>query len=262
MTPDDRRAWNDARLAPDEALWELFHENTKSSRFDDFLETEDVIAWQTALLPSLPYEGHPSIALPAPQPLAVEFADVVARRATTTAFERRALELPVLSALLFYAYGETRANEHGYPSAYRAVPSAGALYPLELYFYTCATRGLPPGLYHYDPSKSAVSLIREGITTASLGECLLVPALADDAEVVVFITAAFERTTYKYGDRGYRFVLLEAGHVAQNIALAATALGLGCLNLGGFRDRETDRFLEIDGVRHSAVYLAAVGTPR
>ena len=77
--------------------------------------------------------------------------------------------------------------------------------------------------------------------------------------MIVFITAVFERSVFKYGDRGYRFVLLEAGHVAQNINLAVTALGLGCVNIGGFFDRDIDEFLGIDGLTHSSVYLMAIG---
>jgi SagB-type dehydrogenase family enzyme len=73
------------------------------------------------------------------------------------------------------------------------------------------------------------------------------------------VTALFGRSTFKYGPRGYRFVLLEAGHVAQNINLTASALKLGSLNLGGFIDRETDAFLHLDGVSHSTVYSIAVG---
>ncbi|HWT06402.1 MAG TPA: SagB/ThcOx family dehydrogenase [Xanthomonadales bacterium] len=261
MSRDNERAWKNARLAPDDALWELFHENTKSSRFDSFLDTADVIAWQSALERSLSYEGHPSTALPPPsEGFAASLGDVLKARRTTMAFERGTLALTTLATLLFYAYGETRSNEGGFPPMYRAVPSAGALYPLELYFYTCVAETLPAGLYHYDPTRHAVSLIAEGDLTAALGECLLVPELAQNAELIVFVTAAFERTTYKYGDRGYRFVLLEAGHVGQNLSLVAGALGLGCLNIGGFRDRDTDRFLGLDGIRQSAIYLAAVGT--
>ncbi len=263
MSRDNRRAWNNARLAPDEALWELFHENTKSSRFDSFLDTAAVIAWQSALEPSLPYEGHPTTTLPPPQEtFAAPLGDVLRERRTTMDFRRGALPLTALATLLFYAYGTTRSNEDGYPPMYRAVPSAGALYPLELYFYTCVAEQLPAGLYHYDPSQHAVSLIDDGDLTDAVGQCLLVPQLAHDAELIVFVTGAFERTTYKYGDRGYRFVLLEAGHVAQNLALVSAALGLGCLNIGGFRDRDTDRFLGLDGIRQSAIYLAAVGTAR
>jgi SagB-type dehydrogenase family enzyme len=83
--------------------------------------------------------------------------------------------------------------------------------------------------------------------------------IGQNASLIVFITAVFERSVFKYGDRGYRFIFLEAGHVAQNINLVATALGLGSVNIGGFFDREIDEFLDLDGVTHSTIYMVAIG---
>jgi SagB-type dehydrogenase family enzyme len=79
------------------------------------------------------------------------------------------------------------------------------------------------------------------------------------SSLIILITAVFERSTIKYGDRGYRFALLEAGHVAQNINLVANALGLGSINLGGYFDRRADDFLGIDGLTHSTIYMAGIG---
>jgi SagB-type dehydrogenase family enzyme len=85
------------------------------------------------------------------------------------------------------------------------------------------------------------------------------PELAQGASLIIFLTAIFERSTFKYGERGYRFILLEAGHVAQNLNLVANALGLGCANIGGYFDREIDDLLELDGVTHSTIYMIAIG---
>ena len=82
---------------------------------------------------------------------------------------------------------------------------------------------------------------------------------AQDSSAIVFITALFERTTFKYGSRGYRFALLEAGHVAQNLDLAAAGLGLATLNVGGFVDRQIDDLLGLDGLLHSTIYICAIG---
>lgn len=73
------------------------------------------------------------------------------------------------------------------------------------------------------------------------------------------VDAVFERSTFKYGDRGYRYALLEAGHVAQNLNLAATALNYGCVNIGGFFDRKIDQFLGLDGLTHSTIYMMLIG---
>src|SRR5204863_9224189 len=80
-----------------------------------------------------------------------------------------------------------------------------------------------------------------------------------DTAAIFFLTALVERSVYKYGDRGYRFTLLEAGHVAQNINLVAAGLGLGCINIGGYLDRQIDDLLGLDGLEHSTLYLIGVG---
>jgi len=165
-----------------------------------------------------------------------------------------------LASVLYHAYGVTRTNEGTvFPRPFRTVPSAGALYPLELFFHTVHTEGLNPGLYHYNASQHNVCLLRRADETQRIANALVQPAIARGASVVLFITAMFERTLFKYADRGYRFVMLEAGHVAQNVNLCTSALSLGCVNVGGFRDREIDGFLELDGVMHSTIYLIAIG---
>jgi SagB-type dehydrogenase family enzyme len=77
--------------------------------------------------------------------------------------------------------------------------------------------------------------------------------------MMLFITAQFERSLFKYRDRGYRFILLEAGHVAQNMNLAATALGLGSVDIGGYFDRQADELLGLDGLTHSTIYMVGIG---
>jgi SagB-type dehydrogenase family enzyme len=88
------------------------------------------------------------------------------------------------------------------------------------------------------------------------------PDVAYDASVLIFVTALFERACFKYGDRGYRFALMEAGHVAQNVDLTAVGLDLTVLNMGGFYDRDLDSVLGIDGVEHSTLYVLAIGEDR
>jgi SagB-type dehydrogenase family enzyme len=138
------------------------------------------------------------------------------------------------------------------------VPSGGALYPLELYVHASAVLGLPIGLFHYEPPGHQLRLLRSD-PDASFRSGLVIPEMAERAAVTIFLTAIFYRSTFKYGDRGYRFVLLEAGHVGQNLDLTAAALGLTSVNIGGYFDEIIDDYLDLDGLRHSAVYLAAVG---
>lgn len=101
--------------------------------------------------------------------------------------------------------------------------------------------------------------MKPGDATQRLSEYLAQTNIAFETSAIFFITALFDCSIFKYGDRGYRFVLLEAGHVAQNINLVATALELGCGNVGGFFDRQIDDWLGLDGVTHSTLYLVGIG---
>jgi SagB-type dehydrogenase family enzyme len=139
------------------------------------------------------------------------------------------------------------------------VPSADAFYPLEIFFHATHIHGLSSGLYHFNPTKNSVRLLRSGDHSGLIAAALTQKHLAISASLIIFITAMFERTILKYGNRGYRFVLLEAGHVGQNINLAAAGLDLGCVNIGGYFDGQIDALLGIDGLTHSTVYMIGIG---
>jgi SagB-type dehydrogenase family enzyme len=157
-----------------------------------------------------------------------------------------------------------RSNEGtGLPRASRAVPSGGALYPLEIFFFSKAIEGFDAGLYHYNPGQNILRRLRDGDLSPEISRCLVdfQSNLATDASLMVFVTALFERSTFKYGARGYRFALLEAGHLAQNLNLIAGALGLGSINIGGYYDRRVDEVLGLDGLLHSTLYMIGIGEP-
>jgi SagB-type dehydrogenase family enzyme len=245
----------------DDALWELFHENSKLGRYTPALSDEEVRSRMASLYESLPYEGYPIVALP--QPLTsfpLSLADTLAARLSTRNLVPVPLSLEVIATLLYYAYGVTRSNDNtNLPRPFRAVPSGGALYPLEFYIHSAQIANARSGLYHYNPTRNHLRLLKEGDATETISQSLVQPEIGTGVSLIIFITALFERSTFKYGDRGYRFVLLEAGHAAQNMSLVSTALGLGCVNLGGFFDREVDTYLELDGLTHSTVYMLAIG---
>jgi len=260
-----QKLWDKIRISagsPD-LTWELFHENSKTDRYQGSLSDEQVVAVMSQMWESLPYTGYPRIDLPAPiAPLPMSLDKAMTGRVSTRDMQPSPLTAAEMASLLFYAYGVTRDNEGtGFARPFRVVPSGGALYPLEIYFHSSHVQGWDPGLYHYNPSKNNVRRLHSGDLYKPLSEALVQSELAVSASVHFFITAFFERSTFKYHDRGYRFILLEAGHVAQNINLVATALGLGCLNVGGYFDRQIDDILGLDGVTHSTIYMAAVGKP-
>lgn len=210
---------------------------------------------------SLPYDGYPVVELPsafaAPS---VYLIDAIESRRSVRDYTPEPLSLAQMSTLLNYSYGVSRANI-GAPigRSFRVTPSGGALYPLELYVHSASITGLQPGLYHFNPIRNHLRhLVSEDLSEAISG-ALVQPEIGLGASAIVFLTGIFERSIFKYGDRGYRFIFLEAGHVAQNINLIAAGLDLACVNLGGFFDREIDKLLGIDGVTHSAIYLVALG---
>ena len=206
--------------------------------------------------------GGSRIPLPAPASLDRPLGEVIRRRRSQRAFADRPIAPDVLSALLESGYGVTRVlpPEDERPAlSLRAVPSGGALYPLELYAGVVRVDELEPGLYHFDPLCSGLEVLRSSLAADELATLSTYPEIASSCSVLVFIAAIFGRTRFKYGLRGYRFALLEAGHVAQNVTLAAASLGLAAVPLGAFYDRRTDAFLGLDGVNESTLYAIALG---
>jgi SagB-type dehydrogenase family enzyme len=164
--------------------------------------------------------------------------------------------------VLYAGYGVTDLLESPDGSGalpLRAVPSGGALYPLELYVAALRVDGLEAGLYHFDPLLCCLEIARTGLAPDELAALSTYPEIVSPCAALLLVVAVFGRTRFKYGLRGYRFALLEAGHLGQNVLLAATAFGFGAVPLGGFYDRLTDEFLGLDGVNESTLYTIAIG---
>lgn len=119
---------------------------------------------------------------------------------------------------------------------FRTAPSAGALYPLELYVVAGNVDNLAPGVYKYEPKENKLTLVKEGDARASLAAASLGQSCVRDGAINIVIAAVYKRTTAKYGSRGERYVHIEVGHAAQNICLQATALDLGLVTIGAFED--------------------------
>lgn len=183
-------------------------------------------------------------------------------RRSCRAFADHPLPAATLGTLLAGAYGVTGAfdSPDGAWLA-RAVPSAGALYPLELYVVTRNVGDVPDGLHHYHVLDHGLEPLGAGVPPRELGDCLLDQHECAEANAVCIFTAVFERTLRKYGARGYRYILLEAGHAAQNLCLLAVEHGLATLCVGGFADARFNRRLGLDGRQEAALYCVAVGYP-
>lgn len=203
----------------------------------------------------------PSVVLPPGELGSASLGEALRSRRSTRTYVDGALELRELATLLDAAYGVTGAIP-GTPQALRSAPSGGALYPLELYVSCQRVEGLDRALYHYDPLRHCLELLRPLGPTEESGDLTPYPELLAKSAAFVVVTSMFWRSRFKYGARAYRFALLEAGHVAQNFLLAAEALALAATPLGGFYDRLVDQFVGVDGIYEASLYVLPVGRRR
>lgn len=208
-----------------------------------------------------PYKEHPgalSVALPPlPEPAGLPLEAAIARRRSVREYADRPLRLEELSRLLYYGAGLTDRRD---PTlAFRAVPSSGALYPIETYPVVFRVEGLEPGAYHYDVQRHRLALVWPGDARQAVFRAAVSQEMILQASLVLVLTGIFGRVQWKYADRGYRYMLLEAGHLGQNVYLAATALGLGACAIGAFFDDDLNHLLGVDGRDEAAVYLLSLG---
>jgi len=248
-----------------ESLSDLFHENTKLQRATA-VGAQDYSSRELEAMARAykRYRLHPQVPLPTASGDAVgpPFGEVSAARRSQRNFGSEPLGLAEVSSILQWSYGLT--GEVGIPGGgiqhFRAAPSAGALYPAEIYLGVRAVRGLDAGIYHYEVPEHSLALLSRGDPTDRLHGVCCGQEYARQAAIVVLISAVIERTRRKYGDRGYRYVLLDIGHLGQNLYLACTALGLAIVTTCGFFDDEAADLLGIDGCDEAVFYVAFIGS--
>ncbi len=196
------------------------------------------------------------IVLPAPDMAGgMALNDAIARRRSAREYSGTALTLTQVSQLLWAGQGITHGRD------YRTVPSAGALFPMELYLLTGAVEGLTAGIHHYAAKPHALRKISGGDRRADLAAICLHQDWIATAPAVLVISGVEARTAAKYRDRASRYVLIEAGHVAQNVELQAVSLGLGAAVVGAFRDAELHAFIgSPEGDK--PLYVVTLGHPR
>lgn len=204
---------------------------------------------------------RPQEALGLPAPTETPLLKLLRARESSRQYERRVMPQAVLSTLLAGCYGIARRSlsADGSNMLFRTVPSAGALYPLELYLLTENIEGVDDGLHHYNVRDHSLEPLKDKSKAVELRSTLLTEPFIVNANLVIFLAAVFSRTQKKYGPRGYRYILFEAGHVAQSICLLAEEQGLGSLCMGGFMDAKVNRLLELNPKREAVVYSVATG---
>lgn len=247
---------------------ETYHESSRlypgltdpTVRGHELLETSDEMRISTTRATKR-HATAPIMQLPQPDLGNVTLAHALARRRSRRCDQSGPISLGELGTLLGAAYGVS-AHLAGSGQSFRTAPSGGALYPLDLYVVPCLVEGVDEALFHYDPLRHCLERLRSVRAVSELEPLTLAPELIRGSAAVILMTAMFWRSRFKYGQRAYRFALIEAGHVGQNLSLAAAALDLETVPLGGFYDRRVDAFVGADGLNEATLYLFPVARGR
>lgn len=246
---------------------EFFHHLSKSHAGRSGFITPDAREWprEWKTIYFKTYLDFEKIVLPTPPALEATLSDAIAKRASSRIFKQRPLPLSHISALMKYSCGlqsEVRQEDTGHgPIAWhhRAQPSGGGRFPIETYLFNFVAGELPTGVFHYDVKNHVLSVLEKRAFEPSDIAELFTYEYVRRASCAIVLTAVFERTAMKYGERGYRYVLLEAGHIGQNVSLVSSALHLGAVMMGGTCDEQIERLLDVDGITESVVYGMVIG---
>jgi len=210
---------------------------------------------QTVITPEITPENSEqdtTVKLPEPRyDSNISLEHSILQRRSIRNYTSEPLTLQEISQLLWAAQGITDGND------FRTAPSAGALYPLELYLVIGNVEHLTIGIYKYKPQEHILTKLNTSDVREKLAEVVGASSLRGVA-ITIVIAAVYERTTTRYGDRGIRYVHMEAGHCAQNICLQATALNLGTVTIGGFSDTQIKETIGMSK-NETPLYIMPVG---
>ena len=170
----------------------------------------------------------------------------ILKRRSKRAKYKKSITKEALSRLLFAAYGKTDKERIGVGWYRRAVPSAGATYPLEFFVLIKSAKGIPEGIHYYNQRRHALELLKDGDYSDIFANACGKYQFVADAPATIIIAAEFSRTTLRYKDRGTMYVHMEAGSAYQNISLEAVNLGLGTVVVGEFDEEKVKGILETD----------------
>jgi SagB-type dehydrogenase family enzyme len=205
------------------------------------------------------YSQSTKIVLPPLKSESQRDLDLVLRtRRSVRRFTSQSITKEQLSYLL-WASGGIQRQERGYD--FRTVPSAGALYPIETYLVVNNVENIAEGVYHYSVKAHLLEELQLGDFRRAISLAALGQQMCMEAAVIFIWTAIFHRSKWKYKQRAYRYIYLDAGHIAQNLALSATSLNLGSCQIGALYDDEVNQILNVDGTQESTIYMSIVGHP-
>jgi len=241
----------------EEGVGDRFHRETRYSR-DGVSGTKE-----RSIRKPLQFKEYPEARV-VPLPETIRWGtlslDVVLKdRKSVRRYEKRSLALDDLSFLLWASTGLKKPlTEEGF----RTAPSAGALYPIETYIIANNVKSLDPGVYHYNIKGHYLEEIRSGSVGGEAARAALGQMMAAEAPAMIVWTAIFSRTLSKYGQRGYRYVYMDVGHIAGNLALAAVAINLATCQIGALFDEESNHLVGVDGVEEAVIYMSTIGSPK
>lgn len=202
------------------------------------------------------YPDSKNVKLPKPDYRGMTLEEAIEKRRSVRNYSKKPITTEQLSQLLFAAQGLTGKM---YGRSLRSAPSAGALYPFEIYIVVNNVQDLPRGIYHYSILDHALELVKAGDFRGRIVDAGAQQEMLGDAAVTFVLSAIFDRVRHKYGERGFRYVYMEAGHISQNLYLQAVSLELGSVCVGAFFDEKVNQLIDVDGRKEAAIHLHAVG---
>ena len=206
------------------------------------------------------YDDMDRIALPTSFDLILnDLKHVLAERRSRRRFSKESITLQEISTLLKFTCGLSNDEFDNAGFNFRNVPSAGGLYPYETYVIVNNIEGLNQGLYHYHVPSHALEILKSGDFRKKIAAICLDQAMARDCAAVLAWTMVAPRSKWKYGERAYRYIFIDLGHLAQNFYLVAEAMQLSACAIGALYDDEGNEFLDVDSNDESLCYVGVVG---
>ncbi|MFT7639113.1 MAG: SagB-type dehydrogenase family enzyme [Pirellulaceae bacterium] len=266
MKPDYARTYEQLAQKDEEQVSSLFHDRSKLGQTSARGFVAQVV--QQSAIAEQEHRVATSLCFPHKRQLALpsvsrwnrggRLRDALKKRRTRRQFSAtKSISSQHWSELLKYGCGVSEAETEQRPQALRTWPSAGALYPIEVFPVVLRPAEMSAAIYHYHAATHCLEVLEELEDPQTIRDLIVCDFDLSQLESIVFLTANIKLATQKYGERGYRFALLEAGHVAQNVLLMCADLNFAAVPLGGFLDNEVATRLDLPK-NHSPVYAIGI----
>jgi len=235
-----------------------FHKSTKVSFLKDEQEGEEYpLVWKKIFFKT--YPRFKKIKLLNSKLPKKNFQTVIKNRISTREFKSKPITLKKISQVLKYSIAIIKKPKKNlFDETRRMYPSAGARYPLEFYIVILNSKEIFPGLYHYNVKLHCLELLIKGNLRDFFYKALK-QNMIKKANFLIITSSIFSRTKIKYGERSYRYILMEAGHATQNFYLVASCLKMGCCAIGGFIDNKINKLLDFVNDEEAVLYITAFG---